>query len=85
MANCSKMKQKWKISWRTCARRNGICSKTPGEVLQKLSAALKLVHPHRADMIDAWVERFDEMMAGPIAVLLIFWPSCGSGKFPSMP
>jgi 2-haloacid dehalogenase len=29
-------------------------------------AALKLEHPDRADMIDAWFERFDEMMAGPI-------------------
>lgn len=30
-------------------------------------AALKLEHPDKADMIDAWFERFDEMMAGPIA------------------
>ncbi len=38
-----------------------------GRSVAEASAALKLVHPHRADMIDAWVERFDEMMAGPIA------------------
>lgn len=30
-------------------------------------AALKLEHPANADMIDAWFERFDETMAGPIA------------------
>jgi hypothetical protein len=27
---------------------------------------LKLEHPDKADMIDAWFGRFDEMMAGPI-------------------
>src|SRR5580704_206402 len=30
-------------------------------------AALKLEHPDKADLIDAWLGRFDEMMAGPIA------------------
>jgi HAD superfamily hydrolase (TIGR01509 family) len=29
-------------------------------------AALKLEHPSNAEMIDAWFERFDEMIAGPI-------------------
>jgi 2-haloacid dehalogenase len=31
------------------------------------SAALKLEHPDKSDLIDAWFGRFDEMMAGPIA------------------
>ena len=38
-----------------------------GRSFAEACAALKLEHPDRADMIDAWFERFDEMMAGPIA------------------
>jgi 2-haloacid dehalogenase len=30
-------------------------------------ASLKLVHPHKAQLIDAWVRRYDEMLAGPIS------------------
>ena len=30
-------------------------------------ASLKLVHPHKAPLIDAWVRRYDEMLAGPIS------------------
>jgi 2-haloacid dehalogenase len=29
--------------------------------------SLKLVHPQKAPLIDAWVRRYDEMLAGPIA------------------
>jgi 2-haloacid dehalogenase len=38
-----------------------------GRSFTEACAALKLEHPDRAEMIDAWFERFDEMMAGPIA------------------
>jgi 2-haloacid dehalogenase len=38
-----------------------------GRSFKEACAALKLHHPDSADMIDAWFERFDEMMAGPIA------------------
>jgi len=38
-----------------------------GRNFAEASAALKREHPGYADMIDAWFERFDEMMAGPIA------------------
>lgn len=38
-----------------------------GRSFTEACAALKLEHPDKADMIDAWFERFDEMMAGPIA------------------
>ena len=38
-----------------------------GRGFTEACAALKLQHPDRADMIDAWFERFDEMMAGPIS------------------
>lgn len=38
-----------------------------GRSFQEACAALKLEHPDKADMIEAWFERFDEMMAGPIA------------------
>src|ERR1700730_1890138 len=38
-----------------------------GRSFAEACAALKLEHPDKADMIDAWFERFDEMMAGPIA------------------
>src|ERR1700737_1477041 len=30
-------------------------------------ASLKLVHPHKADLIDAWFLRYDEMRGGPIS------------------
>src|SRR5580704_5396270 len=30
-------------------------------------ASLKRVHPHEAELIDAWVLRYDEMIAGPIS------------------
>jgi 2-haloacid dehalogenase len=29
--------------------------------------SLKLIHPHNAPLIDAWVQRYDEMLAGPIS------------------
>jgi len=38
-----------------------------GRTFAEACAALKLEHPSDAEMIDAWFERFDEMMAGPIA------------------
>jgi HAD superfamily hydrolase (TIGR01509 family) len=30
-------------------------------------SSLKLVHPHKSPLIDAWVRRYDEMLAGPIS------------------
>jgi 2-haloacid dehalogenase len=30
-------------------------------------ASLKRVHPHKGQLIDAWVRRYDEMLAGPIS------------------
>jgi 2-haloacid dehalogenase len=38
-----------------------------GRSFAQACAALKLEHPSNAEMIDAWFDRFDEMMAGPIA------------------
>jgi 2-haloacid dehalogenase len=38
-----------------------------GRTFAEACAALKLEHPDHAKMIDAWFERFDEMMAGVIA------------------
>ncbi len=38
-----------------------------GRSFAEACAGLKLEHPTRAGMIDAWFERFDEMMSGPIA------------------
>jgi 2-haloacid dehalogenase len=38
-----------------------------GRSFAQACAALKRDHPGYAAMIDAWFERFDEMMAGPIA------------------
>jgi 2-haloacid dehalogenase len=38
-----------------------------GRTFAEACAALKLEHPGNAEMIDAWFQRFDEMMAGPIA------------------
>ncbi len=42
-------------------------------------AALKQVHPHAAELIDAWFARYDEMLAGPIAEQLVCGNlSCGA-------
>ena len=38
-----------------------------GRSFAEACAALKVEHANSAEMIDAWFERFDEMMAGPIA------------------
>ena len=38
-----------------------------GRSFAEACGALKLEHIDEADMIDAWFERFDEMMAGPIS------------------
>ena len=38
-----------------------------GQSFAKACAALKVEHANSAEAIDAWFERFDEMMAGPIA------------------
>jgi 2-haloacid dehalogenase len=38
-----------------------------GRTFAEACAALKLEHPSNSEMIDAWFERFDEMMAGPIS------------------
>lgn len=37
-----------------------------GRTFAEACAALKHEHPDKADKIDAWFERFDEMIAGPI-------------------
>jgi 2-haloacid dehalogenase len=38
-----------------------------GRSFAEACAALKVEHANSAEVIDAWFERFDEMMAGPIA------------------
>lgn len=38
-----------------------------GRTFAEACAALKREHPASSKMIDAWFERFDEMMAGPIS------------------
>ena len=37
-----------------------------GRSLAEASASLKSLHPSEAELIDAWFERYDEMLAGPI-------------------
>jgi 2-haloacid dehalogenase len=37
-----------------------------GRPFAEACSALKLVHPHEAPLIDAWVRRYDEMLGGPI-------------------
>jgi 2-haloacid dehalogenase len=37
-----------------------------GRPFAEACASLKLVHPHKAQLIDAWFRRSDEMLAGPI-------------------
>ncbi|MFZ1009393.1 MAG: HAD-IA family hydrolase [Candidatus Sulfotelmatobacter sp.] len=38
-----------------------------GRTFAEACASLKLEHPNHAELIDAWFERQDEMLAGPIA------------------
>jgi 2-haloacid dehalogenase len=38
-----------------------------GRTFADACAELKLAHPGEADLIDAWIERYDEMLAGPIS------------------
>jgi 2-haloacid dehalogenase len=38
-----------------------------GRTFADACSSLKLVHPHRAPLIDAWAQRYDEMLAGPIS------------------
>ena len=38
-----------------------------GRPFADASASLKLAHPHKAQLIDAWFQRYDEMLAGPIS------------------
>ena len=38
-----------------------------GRTFAEACATVKREHPAHSEMIDAWFERFDEMMAGPIA------------------
>jgi 2-haloacid dehalogenase len=38
-----------------------------GRTFADACASLKLVHPRKAELIDAWVQRYDEMLAGSIS------------------
>src|SRR5450432_4694851 len=38
-----------------------------GRPFAEACASLKLVHPHKAQLIDPWFRRYDEMLAGPIS------------------
>jgi 2-haloacid dehalogenase len=38
-----------------------------GRTFADARASLKLVHPNEAELIDAWVDRYDEMLRGPIS------------------
>ncbi|MGA7473654.1 MAG: HAD-IA family hydrolase [Candidatus Sulfotelmatobacter sp.] len=38
-----------------------------GRPFAEACASLKLEHPTHADLIDAWIQRYDEMLAGPIS------------------
>jgi 2-haloacid dehalogenase len=45
-------------------------------------ASLKLVHPNKADLIDAWVHRYGEMLAGPISGTVEILTELRSGGVP---
>jgi 2-haloacid dehalogenase len=45
-------------------------------------ASLKLVHPNKADLIDAWVQRYGEMLAGPISGTVEILTELRSGGVP---
>jgi hypothetical protein len=57
---------RWNTSWRLSAHLSGTDSKTPAEVSRRVALLLKAVHPEAAYLIEAWFERYDEMLAGPI-------------------
>jgi 2-haloacid dehalogenase len=45
-------------------------------------SSLKLIHPHKAALIDAWIERYDEMLAGPISGTVEILPELNSRRIP---
>jgi 2-haloacid dehalogenase len=45
-------------------------------------ASLKLLHPHKAPLIDAWVQRYDEMLAGPISGAVDILTTLNSQRVP---
>jgi 2-haloacid dehalogenase len=60
------MKPTWNIFWRTSASKWNL-QQDAGRTFLEACATLKREKPGYAEMIDAWFERYDEMMAGPIA------------------
>jgi len=44
--------------------------------------ALKLVHPHKAPLIDSWFRRYDEMLAGPVSGTVDILAQLNSHKVP---
>jgi 2-haloacid dehalogenase len=38
-----------------------------GRSFAEACAELKLVHPEQGGLIDAWIQRYDEMLAGPFS------------------
>src|ERR1700758_1538511 len=38
-----------------------------GRLFSDACAELKALHPGQAELIDAWIQRYDEMLAGPIS------------------
>jgi 2-haloacid dehalogenase len=45
-------------------------------------ASLKLVHPQKAELIDAWFLRYDETLAGPISGTVEIFAELNSGGVP---
>jgi 2-haloacid dehalogenase len=45
-------------------------------------SSLKLVHPQKAPLIDAWVRRYDEMLAGPISGTVDILANLNSHRVP---
>ena len=45
-------------------------------------ASLKLLHPHKASLIDAWAQRYDEMLAGPISGAVDILTTLNSQRVP---
>jgi 2-haloacid dehalogenase len=45
-------------------------------------SSLKLVHPHKAPLIDSWIRRYDEMLAGPISGIVDILTKLNSHSVP---
>src|ERR1700689_282585 len=53
-----------------------------GRPFSDACASLKLIHPHKSQLIDAWVRRYGEMWGGPIPGSFYILPKLNAHRVP---